>query len=592
MRVTKNVTSKGTSFYIIRSVAGGSTEIVEKLGTEEEIKNKYHCEDALAWAKKRASDLTIQEKESQTTVMVPLKANVPVQAGKQLCFQTGYLFLQKIYYDLKLPVVCRQISRRYDFEYDLNEILSRLVYGRILFPCSKRGTMKTAGELYEKPGFEYHDMMRALSVLAEQSNYIQERLYTYSKELVPRKTSILYYDCTNFFFEIEEEKGIRKYGHSKENRPLPVVQMGLFMDRSGMPLAFTITDGNKNEQTTLVPLEKQILQDFGLSRFVVCTDSGLSSDDNRKFNNFQERSFITVQSIKKLKKERQDWCLAPDGWHLPGIKGTFDITKLEDSEEDRSKNYDKVFYKEMLIEGYDEERDISFNQTMFVTFSLKYRDYLRHVRNGKIERAKKMIALGGAGIEHRGQNDVRQYISRTSKTKDGKVATKDIYTLDEDSITADAKFDGFYAVCTNLDADIDDIIRVNKNRWEIEESFRIMKSEFDARPVYLQRDDRIRAHFLICFISLLLFRILEHKLPPKTAADPGHGIREERYTCEEIIQTLRRMKITAVGDKGYVPSYTRDALTDALHDFAGFRTDYEIMRKKYMQGVIRRSKGL
>lgn len=512
---------------------------------------------------------------------------------RPMSFNIGYLFLQKLYYDLKLPSVCRQISRQYSFSYDLNEILSRLVYGRILFPDSKRATMATAADLYEQPSFAYHDVLRALSVLAKESDLIQEKLYQASRDLVERKTKVLYYDCTNFFFELEEEKGIRKYGHSKENRPNPIVQMGLFLDRSGLPLAFTITDGNQNEQTTLLPMEKRILQDFGLSKFVVCTDSGLSSESSRKFNNFGERAFITVQSMKKMKKKEQDWCLDPAGWRLPGSDRLYDIAALEETEADRQKHYDRVFYKEQLLEGYDEERDIPFNQTLYVTFSLKYRDYLRSVRAGKVERAKRLIDQGSSRIERRNQNDVRQYITRTSRTKDGAEASKVSYSLNEEAIESESRFDGFYAVCTNLETDIDEIIRVNKGRWEIEESFRIMKSEFEARPVFLQRDDRIRAHFLTCFVSLLLYRILEHQLPAKEKrTDPDGKVTEVRYTCEEIIRTLRGMRVTAVSDAGYVPSYTRTSLTDALHEFAGFRTDYEIIRRKQMQGNVRRSKGL
>ena len=327
--------------------------------------------------------------------------------------------------------------------------------------------------------------------------------------------------------------------------------------------------------------------------FVVCTDSGLSSESSRKYNNFGERAFITVQSLKKMKKKEQDWCLDPAGWRLPGSDRIYDITALEETEADRRKYYDRVFYKEQLLEGYDEERDIPFNQTLYVTFSLKYRDYLRSVRAGKVERAKRLIGQGSSRIERRNQNDVRQYITRTSRTKDGTEASKVSYSLNEEAIESESRFDGFYAVCTNLETDIDEIIRVNKGRWEIEESFRIMKSEFEARPVFLQRDDRIRAHFLTCFVSLLLYRVLEHRLPAKEKrTDPDGKVTEIRYTCEEIIRTLRGMRVTAVGDTGYVPSYTRTSLTDALHELAGFRTDYEVIRRKQMQGNVRRSKGL
>ena len=238
-----------------------------------------------------------------------------------------------------------------------------------------------------------------------------------------------------------------------------------------------------------------------------------------------------------------------------------------------------MFYKEICLEGYDEERDIEYNQTLFVTYSLKYRDYLRRVREGQLDRARKLVNQGKGKIERSGAHDVRRFIKRSVINESGDEITRTDYSINEDVITEESKFDGFYAVCTNLEADVEEIIRVNKGRWEIEESFRIMKDDFDARPVHVQRDDRIKAHFMTCFISLLIFRILEKKMGSS-------------YTASDILSTLREMKVTRAGDTGYLPSYTRTHLTDSLHETAGFRTDYEILKKRTMQGVIRRSKGL
>lgn len=319
------------------------------------------------------------------------------------------------------------------------------------------------------------------------------------------------------------------------------------MDYSGLPLAMTITNGNENEQKTLLPLEKKILSDFELSNFVVCTDAGLSSESNRKFNNFGERFFVTTQSIRKMTKERQDWCLDPKGWKLPGSNILYDLNSLEVTETDRIRNYDKVFYKEICLEGYDEERDIEYNQTLFVTYSLKYRDYLRRVREGQLDRVRKLVNQGKRKIERSGAHDVRRFIKRSVINESGDEITRTDYSINEDVIT--------------------------------EESFRIMKDDFDARPVYVQRDDRIKAHFMTCCISLLIFRILEKKLGSS-------------YTASDILSTLREMKVTRAGDTGYLPSYTRTHLTDTLHETTGFRTDYEIPKMRAMQGVIRRSKGL
>ena len=373
-------------------------------------------------------------------------------------------------------------------------MLSRLIYGRILFPSSKLSCYEQSTKLYEQPNFELQHIYRALDVLAKESDNIQATLYKNSKRIIKRKTGVLYYDCTNYFFDIDSEDGSKQYGVSKEHRPNPIVQMGLFMDMSGIPLAFCINPGNQNEQLSLKPLEQQIMKDFELSKFVVCTDAGLSSKSNRKFNNFGERSFITAQSIKKLNNNLKEWCLDPTGWSLEKHKKKYDISKLEDTPENKK----KTFYKEKLIEGYDEERDIEFNQTLIVTYSLKYKEYQTNIRARQIQRAEKKV-----------------------------------YALDLDTIAEEAKYDGFYAVCTNLDDDPAVIAKINHNRWEIEESFRIMKSEFKACPVYLHDDNRIEAHFLTCFISLLIYRLLEKKL-------------DDKFTCDEIISTIRNMNVTTV----------------------------------------------
>ena len=577
VRLNKVKSKNAVSYYIIRSVrrdGKNSSEIVKKLGTEKSIKETYGVEDVDGWAKEQLRIMNEEEIASDHKVLIPLSTGKVVDADVRLAFNAGYLFLQQIYYQLGLPSICKKIKKENSFEYDLDNILSRLVYGRILFPSSKLSCYEQSQELIEEPKFELHQVYRALTTLSENSDMIQAELYKRSKKLVKRNTGVLYYDCTNYFFEMERESGLKQYGPSKEHRPNPIVQMGLFMDKSGIPLAFCINPGNQNEQLSLKPLEQQIMRDFELSKFVVCTDAGLSSDANRKFNNYGERSFITTQSIKKLKADLKDWCLDPKGWELEGSKKKYDISGLENTQENRK----KIFYKQKLIEGYDEERDIAFDQTIIVTYSLKYKEYQQTVRNRQIERARKLIEKPSSADKH-SQNDAKRFIKKTPFTSDGEIASNAMYELDEAAIAEEARYDGFYAVCTNLDDDPADIAKINHDRWEIEESFRIMKSEFEARPVYLQRDDRIEAHFLTCFIALMIYRILEKKL-------------DDKYTCEEIIKTLREMHMRKVGEHGYIPSYTRTQLTDSLHGNAGFRTDYELITPKSMAGVIRRTKGL
>jgi transposase len=363
--------------------------------------------------------------------------------------------------------------------------------------------------------------------------------------------------------------------------------MGLLMDGSGIPLAFCIHDGNTNEQTTLKPLEEKILFDFKMSGFIVCTDAGLSSANNKFFNSRRDRNFITATSVKKLPQERRERLLRPNDWKLIGDKCTdkqYDIEKIDADDKERSFYYDRTFYKEEwfidTVDIYDEylqktvKRDIE--QRLIITFSFKYRDYLRCVRDRRVERAKKLIEQGDKAIKRKGKNDVREYIREVSCTNNGEVADNRTYSLNDEAIDNAAYYDGFYAVYTSLDTNkypVSKINEINHGRWEIEECFRIMKSEFRARPVYLQRDNRIKAHFLTCFIALLILRILENKI--------GH-----RFAYPQIIDCLSDMDFVRLSDTGYIPAYTRSDLTDALHDAFGFRTDCEILSPAFMKKIF------
>ena len=348
------------------------------------------------------------------------------------------------------------------------------------------------------------------------------------------------------------------------------------MDGDGVPLAFTINKGNMNEQLTLKPLEKKILSDFGLSRFVVCTDAGLASTDNRKFNNSGERAFITTQSVKKLKKHIKEWSLCREGWKLLGDTKTYDISEIDKlmdkmTEKEKSKVKSNVFYKERWI------KEDGLEQRLIITYSIKYRDYQRNIRNSQIERAQKTIDSNPAKLKKAKQNDYKRFIKKISCTKDGEVANKEIYTIDTSIIDKEEMYDGFYGVCTNLEDNISAIIKANNHRWQIEDCFRIMKSEFKARPVYLSRDDRIQAHFMTCFISLIIYRLLEKAL-------------DEKYSCNEIIRGLRDMNFFRVTGEGYIPTYTRTDLTDDLHEAFGFRTDYQILNLRKIKKIFKDTK--
>lgn len=575
MRLKISESKNSKSLYVIRSTYENgkhSSKVVERLGTYDELKKTH--DDPIAWAKEYIRKLNEQEKEEKREVIVRFKQSKHLTKDKQQHFYGGYLFLQSLYNQLGFPKICQDIASRYKFTYDLNSVLSRLIYTRILFPSSKKSSFEFAKNFLEAPAFDQHQMYRALEVLAEEDDFIQSQLYANSKKLGKRNDRILYYDCTNFFFEIEQEDGIRKYGASKEHRPNPIVEMGLLMDGDGIPLAYCLHSGNPNEQTTLQPLEKKILKDFNLSKFIICTDGGLSSLSNRKFNTRGERAFITTQSLKKMKGHLKDWSLDPKGWKLPNESTIYDLEQLMNLDPESAEYatyYGKTFYKDRWINKNGLE------QHLIVTFSLKYKHYQQRIREQQVQRATKAIEANGAPLKKLGPNDYKRLVKRTNITPDGEVAAKELQALDYERIAKEAQYDGFYAVCTSLDDSPADIIQLNKRRWEIEECFRIMKTEFKTRPVYLSRETRIRTHFLTCFLSLTLYRYLEKKT--------DHG-----FTPRDLIQKLREMNFFQLSSGDFVPTYTRTEITDRLHDAFGFRTDYEVLSETQMKKILKTTK--
>lgn len=568
MKVSISKSKNTTIYYLSKSVRVGNkttTKTVEKIGTYDEIKKKCGDMEPLEWAKEYAAKRTAEEKKAKQDVIMRYSSSALIDKNIRRSCNSGYLFLQDIYYSLGLNKICDSIAEKYKFDFDLNDILSMLIYSRIISPGSKLSSLESAQRFLEQPKCELHQVYRALEFIAKENDFFQSELYKNSQNVINRKKEVLYYDCTNYYFEIEDEDDFRKYGVSKEHRPNPIIQMGMFMDADGIPLAFSLFDGNQNEQPSMSPLEKKIIKDFDASDFIVCTDAGLSSTANRKFNSIQGRGFVTTQSIKKLKGFLQDFCLEDDGWYLPGSNKKYKLSEL-----DEEADHDKVFYKDRWI------NEDNLEQHLIVTYSIKYRNYQRTIRERQIERAKKFIESPSKLTKNRA-HDPKRFIEQGHCTPDGEVASKTITSLNQEQIDNEAKYDGLYAVCTNLEYDVSSIIKINQKRWEIEECFRIMKTEFKARPVYLSRKDRITAHFTTCFTALVVYRILEQKL---------NGI----YTCEELIETIRSMDMMIAPGEGYIPTYTRTDITDALHDAFGFRTDYQITSQKNMRKILNQTK--
>ena len=580
MKLTVSRSQNSETYYIQKSYrtdsGKSSTKTVERLGSIEELKARFGEDDPVGAARAYMKELSAAEKKSREEIVVKFKPSAIIHKGEQRCYNGGYLFLQKIYYELGLDYICKKIAKKHKLvKYDLNGILSMLVYTRILYPGSKRSSLEDAKKFFEQPDCTLEQVYRALSLLATEFNEIQADVYKRSLKLGKRNTGVVYYDLTNYFFEWEEEGGLVQYGHSKEGRPLPIVQMGLFMDHDGFPLAMCIEPGNTAETSTLKPMEQILKDKFGLTKLVVCTDGGLSSYENRKNDSVGDRSFITVQSLKKLKKYLQDWSLDSRGWHVAGSDEEYDISTLDSKE-----YYETLFYKERW-DPTPMSTGETLEQRIIVTFSFKYREYLSYVRERQVTRAAALLAKGqGATSKKKSPNDAKRYIKAEYVTPDGELAQTASYSLNQEMIDQEARFDGFYALCTDMHDPAPAIIKLNGGRWIIENGFRIFKTDFEARPVYVRRDDRIKAHFLTCFLALLIYKYLEKKV--------NRG--GKHFTTEEIVDTLREMDFLSIPGEGYIPTYTRTDLTNNLHGSAGFRTDTQIVTKQKMRTIIAQTK--
>ena len=583
MRLKKTITKSNTTYCIImdyKNLNGKrSTSVFEALGNDNDLINRFGKENTMDKVQEYIDSLNKTIKENkELPVKLLLDPNKQIEKDINRTFFSGHIFLRKIYYQLGIDKICKEIKKKYHFTFDINSIVECLIFARIIWPSSKLSTYEQSKKFIGNYDFDLQHVYRTLTYLAKEIDHIQKDLFNYSNKVIDRNYKVIYYDCTNFFF-YTEENDFQRYGISKQHQPLPLVQMGLFMDADGYPFAMNINPGNTSETKTMIPSEEKFLNDFDMKgkNIIVCTDAAMSSDDIKRFNVKDGRGFIITQSIKKMSDDLQKYALDKKGWRkLGNIKDTFDLEKIANDKKSKEENYETIFYKEIECETK------SVRQTLIITFSFKYQEYQNKIKQHQFDRAIKLVEETNIKNKNtkntekikisKNPNDPKRFIKETRTTDTGEIACNIEYMVDQKILEEEQKYSGLYGITTNLINDTQTVIKVLHNKWEIEESFRIMKEEFDTGTVYLSREDRIKGHFITCYLSLFIYRYLEHQL-------------NDKYTVYEIIEKLQEMKMLELKGKGFIPLQTRDDLTDDLHAFLGLNTDTEIITYKKIKEI-------
>lgn len=620
MKLWYDKNSKDPTYFIQLGIRNGkktTTKNIARIGRHSELLKI--TSDPLDYAKEQVAKYNEEEKINRQ-VSLELKINFAekiktsnelASSGRQL--NIGYFFLQQIYHDLGIKSFFDTVTAGSKITFDPNLVNRFLTCSRILDPCSKLDTHRHMGDYYERPEFEYIHIMRTMDILIEHYDEYIGHLFEKSGNITKRNTSVCFYDCTNYYFEIEVEdedyidevtgeviKGLRKYGPSKEHRPNPIVEMGLFMDADGIPLSMCITSGSDSEQTTAIPLEKKLTQMFKGKKFIYCADAGLGSLNIRNFNSMGGRAFIVTQSIKKLSNTLKEAVFNDYDYKLLSSDSPVTIADMKSFDKTDEKN--KVLYNDSVYKiikadkafdvGLYEEKQLkngrtkkvkskaTVTQKIIVTFSRKMMEYQRYIRNRQIERAKKLLTNLDPETYKKGPHDITRFIKRTSSTKTGEEAI-DLYEINLSVIEEEEKYDGYYAVATNLDDEAKEIIKISSNRYKIEDCFRVMKTNLSARPVFHQKRERIVAHFMICYTALLLYRLLEKKLN-------SHGA---HFTIEKIIETLNNMEVANIEDLCYMSTYSNSQVCVALNTVFDLGLDKKYYQPKELNKKIKKISG-
>jgi len=593
----------------IRNGKKTTTKNIARIGKHSELLKI--TSDPLTYAKQQVEKIS-EDYKKDTKVALDLRVDFKQKVkytedkiSQSTRLNIGYFFLQQIYQRLDLPAFFLKACKDSRISFDPNEVNRFLTYARILEPDSKLGTYDNLERYYEKPSIGYQHILRTMDILSLNFDDYINHLYKQSCKIVKRDTSVCYYDCTNYYFETETQdpeyvddvtgeiiKGLRQYGISKEHRPNPIVEMGLFMDSDGIPISMCIVPGNTNEQKTAIPLEEKMLKMFQGKKFIYCADAGLGSLSIRNFNSMKGRAFVVTQSVKKMSNLLKEAVFNDFDWKLLSNDAPVTIEAMKGFDRFEEENlalYNDRAYKVLSADhAYDlglieevvckngktkmAKSKAVIKQKVIVTFSRKMMEYQRYIRNRQIERAKALLKNLDPISYKKGPNDITRFICKTT----GKAST-DRYKLDEDAIREEEKYDGYYAIATDLDDPAKDVIDISEQRNKIEDCFRVMKTNLSARPVFHQKQERIIAHFMICYTALLIFRLLQKQI----------DMTGKHFTTDQLIETLKNMEVVNIEDLCYQSIYTGSEVCSTLEEVFLLGLDRQYYKPKELHSKIR-----
>ncbi|PWA04677.1 IS1634 family transposase [Pueribacillus theae] len=541
LRKMKNKKTGRTYLSIVHSYRDKETKktrskTIKSLGYLDELEKEY--DDPISYFEKEIAQMNKQQEEERSSISINLEKGQRIQVDETNRKNLGYAALSKIYHELGIHTFLINKQRHTKNDYDANSIMKLLVFARLLYPASKKKTYDNKELFFEKTDFSLDDLYRCLSFFNKHKDALQLWIHERIKEQHGRNTSLVYYDVTNYYFEIDEQDELRRKGVSKEHRPDPIVQMGLFMDTDGIPITYGLYSGNTLDKQTLIPMLGNIQRNFSLGKTIVVADKGMTTGDNIWYTLSAKNGYILSYSIRGANQKFKEYVLDQNDYRSIG---------------DDFKIKSRLYPREITVtakSGKKIKKTVDEKQVIF--YSRKYALKAKADRAAALEKAKDLINNPSKYNRATAFGAAKYVKNLTFDSKTGEIlnSAKQSLFFDEEKLRKEEELDGYYAILTSEYQESDErIVEIYRGLWKIEESFKVTKSDLESRPVYLSRQEHIEAHFLTCFVSLVIARLLEYRLKGK-------------YSITTVLDSLRKASCSHIQENYYLFDHYDEVLSD------------------------------